>query len=59
MSEAFRTPDERFGALPEFEFEPHYREVDGLRLAHLDEGDGPPVRVPARRADLVVSVAAA
>ena len=22
---------------------PHYREVDGLRLAHLDEGDGAPV----------------
>ena len=40
---AFRTPDERFQGLPEFDFEPHYREVDGLRLAHLDVGDGPPV----------------
>lgn len=29
--------------LPDFPFESHYREVDGLRLAHLDEGDGPPV----------------
>ena len=38
-----RTPDERFEALPGFAFEPHYREVDGLRLAHLDEGEGPPV----------------
>jgi haloalkane dehalogenase len=27
----------------DFPFESHYREVDGLRLAHLDEGDGPPV----------------
>ena len=43
MTEAFRTPDERFEGLPDFPFEPHYREVDGLRLAHLDEGDGPPV----------------
>jgi haloalkane dehalogenase len=42
-ADAFRTPDERFSELPDFGFEPHYREVDGLRLAHLDEGDGPPV----------------
>jgi haloalkane dehalogenase len=41
--EAYRTPDERFEDLPEFSFEPHYREVDGLRLAHLDEGEGDPV----------------
>jgi haloalkane dehalogenase len=40
---AFRTPDERFQGLPDFPFEPHYREVDGLRLAHLDVGSGPPV----------------
>ncbi len=40
---AVRTPDERFEGLPDFPFQPHYREVDGLRLAHLDEGDGPPV----------------
>ncbi len=38
-----RTPDERFADLPGFDFEPRYREVDGLRLAHIDEGDGPPV----------------
>jgi haloalkane dehalogenase len=42
-TEAFRTPDERFQGLPDFEFEPRYREVDGLRLAHLDVGEGPPV----------------
>jgi haloalkane dehalogenase len=40
---AFRTPDERFQGLPDFDFEPHYREVEGLRLAHLDVGDGPPI----------------
>ena len=38
-----RTPDERFAGLPDFPFEPRYRERDGLRLAHLDEGEGPPV----------------
>lgn len=40
---AFRTPDERFSALPDFPWEPHYREWRGLRLAHLDEGQGAPV----------------
>jgi haloalkane dehalogenase len=39
----FRTPDERFANLPGYTFEPHYSEVDGLRLHHLDEGDGDPV----------------
>jgi haloalkane dehalogenase len=43
VPEAFRTPDERFASLPDFDFEPRYREWDGLRLAHVDEGDGPPV----------------
>ena len=43
MSDVFRTPDDRFEGLPEFPFEPRYRELDGLRLAHLDEGDGAPV----------------
>jgi haloalkane dehalogenase len=43
VTEAFRTPDERFEGLPDFGFEPHYRQVDGLRLAHLDEGEGSPV----------------
>jgi haloalkane dehalogenase len=41
--DVFRTPDERFEGLPGFGFEPHYTEVDGLRLHHLDEGDGPPI----------------
>jgi len=41
--DAIRTPDELLEGLPDFPFTPHYREVDGLRLAHIDEGDGPPV----------------
>jgi haloalkane dehalogenase len=43
MSEVVRTPDEALQGLPEFPFPANYREVDGLRLAHLDEGDGAPV----------------
>ncbi len=43
MSDAIRTPDERFAGLPEFPFAPHWRQFEGLRLAHLDEGDGEPV----------------
>jgi haloalkane dehalogenase len=38
-----RTPDERFTNLPGFDFEPHYVEVDGLRLHYVDEGSGPVV----------------
>jgi haloalkane dehalogenase len=38
-----RTPDERFDDLPGFDLAPTYREVDGLWLAHIDEGEGPPV----------------
>ena len=33
-----RTPDERFVNLPGYTFEPHYIEVDGLRIHYLDEG---------------------
>jgi haloalkane dehalogenase len=43
MTDAVRTPDELLQGLPDFPFESHYRELDGLRLAHLDEGDGRPV----------------
>jgi haloalkane dehalogenase len=48
MADAVRTPDEALEGLPEFPFAAHYREldgfgVDGLRLAHLDEGEGEPV----------------
>jgi haloalkane dehalogenase len=41
--EIFRTPEDCFGNLPGFPWEPKYREWDGMRLAHVDEGDGPPV----------------
>jgi haloalkane dehalogenase len=33
-----RTPDERFDNLPDFPFEPHYIEVDDIRIHYLDEG---------------------
>ena len=41
--EVFRTPDERFEGLPGYSFEPHYTEVDGLRMHYVDEGAGDPV----------------
>ncbi len=41
--DAIRTPDEVLEGLPDYPFESSYREVDGLRLAHLDEGEGKPV----------------
>lgn len=33
-----RTPDDRFADLPGYDFTPHYREWNGMRLHHLDEG---------------------
>jgi haloalkane dehalogenase len=36
--EAVRTPDEHFANLPGYNFEPHYVEVDGLRMHYVDEG---------------------
>lgn len=40
-----RTPDERFQNLPDFDYTPHYTQIGGLRVAHIDEGprDGPVV----------------
>lgn len=38
-----RTPDARFDGLPDWPYEPRYTEVDGLRLARVDEGRGDPV----------------
>ncbi len=37
--ELLRTPDERFAYLPGYSFEPHYLDVDGVRIHYLDEGD--------------------
>lgn len=41
--EVLRTPDARFEDLPGFPYEPSYREWEGIRLAHVDAGDGPAV----------------
>lgn len=38
-----RTPDDRFAALPGFAYAPRYRDWEGMRLAHVDEGEGAPV----------------
>ena len=40
-----RTPDDRFDDLPDYNFEPHYTKVSGLRMHYIDEGpeDGEPV----------------
>ena len=40
-----RTPDERFAKLPGYDFEPHYVQIDGLRVHYVDEGprDAAPV----------------
>jgi haloalkane dehalogenase len=43
MSHVVRTPSEALEGLPDFPFVSRFREVDGLRLAHLDEGEGKPV----------------
>ena len=43
MTETVRTPEDALEGLPDFPFVSRYRVVDGLRLAHLDEGDGAPV----------------
>ncbi len=41
--DVFRTPDERFDALPGYDFEPQYIEQEGLRMHYVDEGEGAPV----------------
>lgn len=35
-----RTPEERFAALPDFPYAPHYVELEGLRVHYVDEGQG-------------------
>lgn len=37
-SGVLRTPDERFANLKDYDFEPNYLEIDGLRIHYLDEG---------------------
>jgi len=43
VTDAYRTPEERFADLPGYDFEPHYVEQNGLRMHYLDEGEGTPV----------------
>jgi haloalkane dehalogenase len=43
MTDAIRTPDPLLEGLPDFPYAPRYRTVGGLRLAHVDEGEGTPV----------------
>ena len=38
--DVLRTPEDRFGNLPGFPYDPHYVEIDGLRLHYIDEGQG-------------------
>ena len=43
MTDVIQTPPEALEGLPDFPFAPTFTDFDGVRLAHLDEGDGPPV----------------
>jgi haloalkane dehalogenase len=43
MTDAVRTPDDVLAGLPDFPFDAHYRDWEGLRLAYRDEGEGAPV----------------
>jgi haloalkane dehalogenase len=43
MTDAHRTPDILLDGLPGFPWPARFRSYDGLRLAHVDEGDGAPV----------------
>jgi haloalkane dehalogenase len=43
MEAIVRAPDNFLTNVPDFPFKPRYRKWDGLRLAHVDEGKGPPV----------------
>jgi haloalkane dehalogenase len=43
VTDAYRTPDERFAGLPGWDFAPRYLDQDGLRMHYVDEGDGDPV----------------
>ncbi len=38
-----RTPEARFGDLPDFPYEPKYTDLGGLRMAHVEHGAGPVV----------------
>ena len=42
MVAAVRTSEEVLSGLPDYQFEQRHREIDELRLAHIDEGEGRP-----------------
>jgi haloalkane dehalogenase len=52
--DVFRTPDDRFEDLPGYDFEPHYAEVDGLRLHYVDAGPDGSGRADARSPRTIV-----
>jgi haloalkane dehalogenase len=39
--DALRTPDERFENLPGYTFDPHYVEIEGMRMHYIDERPQP------------------
>jgi haloalkane dehalogenase len=41
--DTYRTPDERFQGLPEYDFEPRYLDQDGMRMHYIESGAGDPV----------------
>lgn len=41
--ETVRTPETAFAGIEDFPYRPRYRDWQGMRLAHIDEGHGPPV----------------
>ena len=45
VTEVLRTPEARFANLPDFAYTPHYTDIGGVRIAHIDEGprDAPTV----------------
>jgi haloalkane dehalogenase len=45
LRDVLRTPEERFTALPDFPYTPHYTLIGGLRIAHIDAGPqaAPPI----------------
>jgi haloalkane dehalogenase len=43
MTEIIQTPPDALEGLPDFPFASQFVDFDGVRMAHLDEGEGPPV----------------
>ncbi len=38
-----RTPEDRFADLPDFPYDPQHREMEGLRMAYVEAGEGDPI----------------